>query len=41
MFSIVDRITVLRHGRQVGDKKIEQTRMEEIEELILGEEGEE
>lgn len=40
MFSIVDRITVLRHGRQVGDKHIEQTSMDEIEELILGEEEE-
>jgi simple sugar transport system ATP-binding protein len=38
MFSIVDRITVLRHGRQVGDKKIAQTTMDEIEKLILGEE---
>lgn len=41
MFSIADRITILRHGRQVGDKKIEQTSMDEIEELILGEDEEE
>ena len=38
IFSVVDRITVIRHGYQVGDKKIEETTMEEIEELILGEE---
>jgi simple sugar transport system ATP-binding protein len=41
MFSIVDRVTVLRHGRQVGNKEIERTSMGEIEELILGEEEEE
>jgi simple sugar transport system ATP-binding protein len=41
IFSIVDRITVLRHGCQVGNRPINQTNMDEIEELIIGEEGEE
>jgi len=36
VFSVADRITVLRHGRVVGDKRIEETDMDEITELIVG-----
>ena len=38
VFSVVDRITILRRGRQVGDKRIGETTIGEIERLITGEE---
>ena len=38
MFSVADRITVLQHGTHVGDKKIADTNIQEIEKLIIGNE---
>lgn len=38
MFSVADRITVLQNGSQVGDKKITETDIREIENLIIGKE---
>jgi ABC-type sugar transport system ATPase subunit len=37
VFSIADRIMVLRHGRSVGTKEKSQTTIEEIEKMIIGE----
>ena len=37
MFSVADRVTVLEHGAQVGNKKIKDTNIKEIENLIIGE----
>jgi ABC-type sugar transport system ATPase subunit len=36
MFSVADRITVLQHGALVGNKKIKDTNIKEIENLIIG-----
>ena len=36
MFSVADRITVLQNGSPVGDKKVADTNIREIEKLIIG-----
>ena len=36
VFSVADRITVLRHGRVVGDERIGETNMDKITKLITG-----
>jgi len=36
VFSVADRLTVLRHGEVVGDKRKEETNIDEITELITG-----
>ena len=36
IFAVADRFTVLRHGEVVGDKKREETNIDEITELITG-----
>jgi len=36
IFSVTDRIVVLRSGKKVGDKKTEETNMEEIIRLMVG-----
>jgi len=38
MFSVADRITVLQNGTPVGDKKIADTNIGEVEKLIIGNE---
>lgn len=37
IFRVGDRIVVLRHGRCVGDKRLEETTMDDIRKLIVGE----
>lgn len=37
VFAVADRITVLRHNRVVGERRTEETNMDEITELIVGE----
>ena len=36
IFSIADRIMVLRHGRSIAIKKKSETTIEEIEKMIIG-----
>ena len=38
MFSVADRITVLQQGAPVGERKIADTNIREIEKLIIGNE---
>jgi len=39
VFSVADRIVVLRRGQKIGDKRIKETTMDEITKLMVGEEG--
>jgi ABC-type sugar transport system ATPase subunit len=37
IFRVGDRVVVLRHGKCVGNKKLEETSMDEVRKLIVGE----
>jgi len=39
IFEVCDRVVVLRRGQKVGDKPINETNMEEVVRLMIGEEN--